>query len=119
MSTTSVRPSRKTPPPEISAISPPLTPPHKSFDLPNDHEDRPVDIDIPDNYVEHTIRATKPLPPISGSNFWTEINWLNVIILTMTPVLTAYGFWTVKLYWKTAIFSVMYYYFTGLGKCGD
>ncbi|GJJ10519.1 hypothetical protein Clacol_004745 [Clathrus columnatus] len=108
-----LRPSRKTPPPEISATTPPLTPPLKTSALPD--ENIPVDIDIPDNYVQHTIRTTKPLPPITLSNIWTEVNWLNFVILTGTPVLSIYGFWTTKLYWKTAIFSIVYYYFTGLG----
>lgn len=122
MSTPTVRPSRKTPPPEISATTPPLTPPQKSLALPSetesDDDDRAApsdDPNIPDSYVQHIMRTTKPLPPVTWSNFYKEINWLNFVILTVTPVLAVYGFWTVKLYWKTAIFSVLYYFFTGLG----
>ncbi|KAJ6486729.1 delta 9-fatty acid desaturase protein [Mycena sanguinolenta] len=68
-----------------------------------------------ENYVSHTLKTTKPLPPITWSNFWTELNWLNVAILTLTPLMSLVGACTTKLRWETALFSVFYYYFTGLG----
>ncbi|KAF8508243.1 hypothetical protein BU17DRAFT_77968 [Hysterangium stoloniferum] len=109
----SIRPSRKTPPPEISAITPPLTPPTKPFHLATDPI--PNDLAVPDNYVSHTLKTTAPLPPVTLQNFWTELNWLNVTILSITPILTIWGLYTTRLQWRTAIFSVMYYFFTGLG----
>lgn len=110
---TSIRPSRKTPPPEISAITPPLTPPSNSLQLPSNSD--LAEGSVPDNYVDYTVRSTKPLPPVTWQNFWTELNWLNVVILTITPVLTVYGLYTTKIVWKTALFSVFYYFVTGLG----
>ncbi|KZS97073.1 delta9-fatty acid desaturase [Sistotremastrum niveocremeum HHB9708] len=77
--------------------------------------DPPIDINIPDNYVQHTLKSTKPLPPVTLSNFWTELNWLNVAILGITPTIALYGLFTTKLTWQTALFSVLYYYITGLG----
>lgn len=110
----SIRPSRKTPPPEISAITPPLTPPSQSSQLPTDPV--PSTGSLPEKYVDYTLRNTKPLPPVTWQNFWTELNWLNITILTITPVLTVYGLLTTKVVWKTALFAVFYYFFTGLGK---
>ncbi|KAF8488071.1 hypothetical protein JB92DRAFT_3018269 [Gautieria morchelliformis] len=104
----SIRPSRKTPPPEITAITPPLTPPAKSTQL-------PAGDSVPENYVAYTLRTSKPLPPVTWQNFWTELNWLNVVILSITPALTIHGLYTTKVVWKTALFSVFYYFLTGLG----
>ncbi|KAF7326369.1 Acyl-CoA desaturase [Mycena venus] len=72
----------------------------------------PTDVE---NYVSHTLKTTKPLPPITWNNFLSELNWLNVAILGLTPVLSIIGAYHTKLRWETALFSVFYYYFTGLG----
>jgi stearoyl-CoA desaturase (Delta-9 desaturase) len=109
----SIRPSRKTPPPEITAITPPLTPPSESSQLPANPV--PASGSVPENYVAYTLRTSKPLPPVTWQNFWTELNWLNVVILSITPALTIYGLYTTKVVWKTALFSVFYYFATGLG----
>nr|GAT54786.1 delta-9 fatty acid desaturase protein [Mycena chlorophos] len=68
-----------------------------------------------DNYVSHTLKATKPLPPMRWSNILNELNWLSTIILTVVPAMTIYGSFTTKLRWETALFSVFYYFVTGLG----
>ncbi|KAJ7749286.1 delta 9-fatty acid desaturase protein [Mycena maculata] len=73
-----------------------------------------ADVDV-ENFVSHTLKTTKPLPPITWDNFLTEMNWLNVGILTLTPVVSIIGAYHTKLRWETALFSVFYYYFTGLG----
>ncbi|KAJ7241048.1 delta 9-fatty acid desaturase protein [Mycena haematopus] len=72
----------------------------------------PADVE---NFVSHTLKTTKALPPITWNNFLTELNWLNVAILSLTPVASIIGAYTTKLRWETALFSVFYYYFTGLG----
>ncbi|KAJ7637044.1 delta 9-fatty acid desaturase protein [Roridomyces roridus] len=68
-----------------------------------------------DNYVSHTLKTTKPLPPITWSNLLNELNWLNVAILTVTPTVSFVGAYYTKLRWETALFAVAYYFFTGLG----
>ncbi|KAF8345334.1 delta 9-fatty acid desaturase protein [Amanita rubescens] len=75
----------------------------------------PIDINIPDNYVEHTLKSTKPLPPITWDNWFKEINWLSFTILTVTPFIGIVGAYLVKLRWETFLFSIFYYYVTGLG----
>ena len=77
--------------------------------------DLPADINIPDNYVDHTLKNTKPLPPVTWSNWWKELNYLSLAILTITPAVALYGSFTTKLRWETGIFAVMYYFITGWG----
>jgi len=43
------------------------------------------------------------------------LNWLNVGIITLTPLFGLYGAYTTSLKWQTAVFSVFYYFLTGLG----
>lgn len=96
----------------MSSVSPPTLPPtsaQKPF------EEKPVDMDIPDNYVAHTLRTQKELPPISLQNWWKELNYLTFAILTITPSVAIYGAFTTELKWQTALWSVIYYFFTGLG----
>jgi len=53
--------------------------------------------------------------PITRSNWYKHVNWLNVTLIVGVPV---YGliaaYWT-PLYWKTAVWTVLYYFMTGLG----
>jgi stearoyl-CoA desaturase (Delta-9 desaturase) len=75
----------------------------------------PADLNIPDNYVDYTLKNTKPLPPITWNNWWKELNYLSLAILTITPAISLYGAFTTKLRWQTAIFAIFYYFVTGLG----
>jgi len=53
--------------------------------------------------------------PMTSSNWHQHVNWLNVTLIICVPVAgTIYTWWT-PLYLKTAIFSVLYYFWTGLG----
>jgi stearoyl-CoA desaturase (Delta-9 desaturase) len=73
------------------------------------------DVDVPDNYVQYTLKKEKSLPPVRWSNILNELNWLNVAILGVTPIVAIIGVCYTKLQWKTAVFAAIYYYFTGLG----
>ncbi len=75
----------------------------------------PADFNIPDNYVAHTLKTQKALPPITWDNWYNEINWLNFTILTVTPAMGLIGAMLTPLQWKTCLFSIFYYYLTGLG----
>jgi stearoyl-CoA desaturase (delta-9 desaturase) len=77
--------------------------------------DEPEDSHIPDNYVSWTLKNQKALPPIRWDNLLQELNWLNVSILTIPPLLSIYGVFNVRLRWETVLFAVFYYFFTGLG----
>ena len=75
----------------------------------------PIDLNIPDNYVSHTLKNTKPLPPVTFQNLLENINYLSLTILTVTPLLAIIGLFTIPVQKKTFWFSVFYYYVTGLG----
>lgn len=76
----------------------------------------PTDADIPDNYVQYTLKKEKGLPPVRLDNLLNELNWLNVGILGLTPIIGIIGMYHTNLQWKTAAFAAFYYYITGLGK---
>ena len=78
-------------------------------------DDVPADLNVPDNYVEYTLRTTKALPPFSWGNLLRELNWLNVVILIVTPILGIIGTLLTKLRWETFLFAVLYCCITGLG----
>ncbi|KAG8733430.1 hypothetical protein FRC11_006317 [Ceratobasidium sp. 423] len=81
----------------------------------NEREVLPADLNIPDNYVQHTLETTKPLPPVTLKNWWKELNYLNCVLVGVTPLIALYGAFTTKLQWQTALFSVFWYFVTGLG----
>ena len=76
----------------------------------------PIDADIPDNYVSWTLKNQKALPPFQWNKILAELNWLNVSILTIPPLLTIYAVLCVPLQTKTFFFSIFYYFVTGLGE---
>ena len=75
----------------------------------------PADLNIPDNYVDYTLKNTKPLPPSLGTIGGRNLNYLSLAILTITPTIALYGAFTTKLRWETAIFATIYYFITGFG----
>ncbi|KAF8610092.1 delta 9-fatty acid desaturase protein [Ceratobasidium sp. AG-I] len=81
----------------------------------NERDIVPADMNIPDNYVQHTLETTKPLPPVTLQNWWKELNYLNCALVGVTPLIALYGAFTTKLQWQTALFSVFWYFVTGLG----
>ncbi len=107
---------RMTPPSSLSAASSTATLATSDSTTMKKDDTVPIDINIPDNYVEHTLKSTKPLPPITWDNWFKEINWLSFAILTVTPFVGLVGAYLVKLRWETFLFSIFYYYVTGLGE---
>ena len=82
----------------------------------NAKDEEPIDANIPDNYVSWTIKNQKERPPITWDNWYNELNYLSIAILTITPSIAIYGALNVPLRWQTAVFSVFYYFVTGLGE---
>lgn len=90
------------------AVSAPKSSPASKTDARSDSR-------IPENYVEHTLKTTKALPPVTRQNLLQNINWISTLALTISPALSIYGAFTTPLQLKTAIFSVFWYFVTGLG----
>lgn len=117
---------RASPPPRDKAnpaFSPPMTPEQKSED---DYglvspiqsitpTDVPSDALLSDNYVTKTLQNQKHLPPVTSKNLLQNISWISTLVLTVTPSLAIYGALTTNFCWKTAVWSVIYYFITGLG----
>jgi len=84
---------------------------------PSSRKDQPAAsaVSIPDNYVQHTLATTKPLPPITLHNWWRELNYKNCAVVVGTPLIALYGGFTTSLQWKTFLFAVFWYFITGLG----
>ncbi|KAJ7115559.1 delta 9-fatty acid desaturase [Mycena crocata] len=74
-----------------------------------------VELPEVENYVSHVLKTTKPRPPITWHNLAGELNWFNVVVFTTIPAMGIVGACLTRLRWETALFSVLYYYFTGLG----
>jgi stearoyl-CoA desaturase (delta-9 desaturase) len=68
-----------------------------------------------ENYVEHTLRSQKALPPIGWDNWWRELEYVSCAVIIGLPLIALYGFLTVPLQRKTAVWAVAYYFITGLG----
>ena len=53
--------------------------------------------------------------PMTKKNWYKHVNWLNVFLIVGIPAMGCVAaFWT-PLYWKTAVWSILYYFATGLG----
>jgi stearoyl-CoA desaturase (Delta-9 desaturase) len=60
------------------------------------------------------------LPPmfddkVTAENWHKKINWIHFTLLVGTPFIGLYGALTTTLQTKTLIWSIIYYYITGLG----
>lgn len=53
--------------------------------------------------------------PMTWKNWYKHIDWLNVIFIIVLPLTGCFLALSTKLYWKTAIWAVVYYFNTGLG----
>lgn len=53
--------------------------------------------------------------PITWSNWYQHVNWLNTTFIIFIPLIGLISAYWIELQYKTAIFTVAYYYFAGLG----
>ncbi len=78
-------------------------------------ETEPSNAALDDNYVRNVLAKERPLPPITLKNWYKEINVISTLALTLVPMMAFYGAATVEVNTKTVIWSIIYYYFSGLG----
>lgn len=55
------------------------------------------------------------LPPVTLSTLLENIQWVSFLALTVTPSLAIYGLLTTDWNTKTVVWSILYYFMTGLG----
>lgn len=53
--------------------------------------------------------------PVTSKNWTKFVNWPQAILLTVTPLIALYGILTTELTQKTLIWTIVYYFITGLG----
>ncbi|CAH1755987.1 5974_t:CDS:2 [Entrophospora sp. SA101] len=53
--------------------------------------------------------------PITLNNWYLHINWLHTPFLIATPLISLYGLYTTPIQFNTAIWTICYYFITGLG----
>ncbi|KAL2120470.1 hypothetical protein VTJ04DRAFT_4497 [Mycothermus thermophilus] len=53
--------------------------------------------------------------PITWSNWYQHVNWLNTTFIIFIPLIGLISAYWIELQYKTAIFTVAYYFFAGLG----
>lgn len=53
--------------------------------------------------------------PIKWNNWYKHINWIHTPLLLLTPLIATYGFFTTEIQSKTLIWTIIYYFLTGLG----
>lgn len=70
---------------------------------------------IEDNYIQQALRAPPQLPPFQWKNILQELQWISFLVLTVTPLLALYGVLTTPLRLPTALWGLLYYFFSGLG----
>uniref|UniRef100_A0A0W0EV16 Acyl-CoA desaturase n=2 Tax=Moniliophthora roreri TaxID=221103 RepID=A0A0W0EV16_MONRR len=100
---------------DTKAPSPVLKVPKKSSPMAAGKEEEPADLNLPDNYVSHVLQTQKSLPPIKWSNILSEIQWISFSVIFGAPVVGFIGAYYTKLRWETLVWSVIYYFCTGLG----
>ncbi|KAJ7581517.1 hypothetical protein C8J56DRAFT_1102718, partial [Mycena floridula] len=74
-----------------------------------------ADLHVVDNYVQHTLKSTKPLPPVTLRNLYKELDYVQLFGLTASPLIGLWGIFNVPLQTPTLIWSIVYYFLTGLG----
>ncbi|KNZ64380.1 uncharacterized protein VP01_1037g16 [Puccinia sorghi] len=67
------------------------------------------------SFVQRALRNEESLPKINWRNCYREINLISTLALTLVPIVALYGALTTPLCRLTLAWSIVYYYFTGLG----
>lgn len=71
--------------------------------------------EIEDNYIQQALSKPPVLPPFQWRHLHKELQWISFLVLTVTPALGIYGCFTTPVVWQTAVWTVVYYFFSGLG----
>ncbi|KNZ46646.1 uncharacterized protein VP01_709g4 [Puccinia sorghi] len=67
------------------------------------------------SFTQRTLRHEQPPPQITWRNWYREINLISTLASTLVPIVALYGALTTSLCRLTLAWSIVYYYFAGLG----
>ena len=67
------------------------------------------------SFVRRQLAGTSARPPISWKNWTQEVIWFNLLVVSLTPVLSLYGLLTTPSDARTVWFCAVYYVFNMLG----
>lgn len=56
------------------------------------------------------------LPSPTWQNWYTEIRWFNLAVVTSTPLLAVYGAFTTQIRAQTVAFCALYYFLNMIGE---
>lgn len=79
---------------------------------------QPTPVELPSSRKPAQANSSKPHItdlPITLSNWYQHINWLNVTLIVFVPMYGIYQAFRTPLTFNTLVFSFFYYFFTGLG----
>ena len=70
------------------------------------------------DYVSFLLAQEEPRPPITWSNWWSEIYWgQGVALMIVMPLCTFVAAYHTPLCTNTAIWTLVYYFISGIGEC--
>jgi len=65
--------------------------------------------------IQNTYSEANTTVTGAVAHYAKRMNWLHVAILFGTPLISIYGMYTTELKWQTFLFSVFFWFWTGLG----
>lgn len=67
------------------------------------------------SFVRRQLTSTTVKPPINWRSCASEVIWFNLLVVSITPIVSIYGLLTARIDARTAWFSLAYYIFNMLG----
>jgi len=71
------------------------------------------------DYVSFLFAQEEPRPPITWSNWSSEVYWERVVVMIIMPLCTFVAAYYTPLCANTAIWMMVYYVVSGLSKCSS
>jgi len=72
----------------------------------------------PKDYVSYLLSQEEPRPPITWSNWWTEIYWgQGIALVIVMPLCTFVAAYYTPLRTQTAIWMMVYYFMSAMSEC--
>jgi stearoyl-CoA desaturase (delta-9 desaturase) len=73
-------------------------------------------VNDPNNFVADILEVEHPLPPITWTNWYREVDYPRVFILIVLPIIGFIASWFYPLRVETLTFTFFYTYIMGISK---